>query len=686
MAQTRYRIYEKLGAGGVGAIYRAYDTDLKRWVAIKRLLGDDEDVEFRSNEEELRREANSLAALHHPNIVSIYDVASDEDGIFLVMELIDGDDLSAYLQNGPMDYRDFRELAMQSLEGLQAAHYKNFLHRDIKPENIKVSRLPSGRLQVKLIDFGLARAGVMSRTQTEQVEGLVLGSVNYMAPEQLSRRPIDERTDLYSLGCVFYEALSGRRAVEASTTEHLVDRLMAHDVVPLKRLATHMPEWLCAWVDKMFAAEQADRFQNTQEAIESFLRQELEQAEVETLKTITDRSNIYTGPMKVVQDVGPSLLLSNERPRVHTQPLPLYNNAQQITAKKSKFLYFIFALLFVLAISAVVVEIFYKESITEFFKSTEAIKKTISTKAPEQISAEVDNQLDLNQVQKRNFPPASKVFEALNLDENSVYAHYSANPFLFVNQPEKVIVELNNKWHSNTELSGAPSFIKQQEHIPFPKIQTWSEVSTNASIIKPVLKALTFHNTENLSYGIHCANAAISHLTPLKKKNNQADGAFFLYLLSCKASPTSNRISLLWKSLERCIVIRTNQDSQTPRLIFVEGAQAKASFPSLDVDLSKPSFLIININSIDKKFTIYAKNLGATNSTHQATAKFYEDLPPLNYYSFGNSLNQKKEVPVPQEQFNGELAEFLILNQSLSQDQTADLINKFEQFYLKSNP
>ena len=199
----RYKIYEKLGAGGVGAVFRAYDSQLKRWVAVKRLISATEAAQDKSIEAELRREADTLASLRNPNVVTIFDVASDEEGLFMVMELLQGEDLADVVTRGPLPYDDFKELASQTLEGLLSAHQHHILHRDIKPENIKVERLPGGRMQAKIIDFGLARAGLRARKQTEDQEGTVMGSIFYMAPEQLTRQPVDERTDLYSLGCVF---------------------------------------------------------------------------------------------------------------------------------------------------------------------------------------------------------------------------------------------------------------------------------------------------------------------------------------------------------------------------------------------------------------------------------------------------------------------------------------------------
>lgn len=267
----RYKIYEQLGAGGVGTVFRAYDSQLKRWVAIKRLIITSETREGGGDlQEELRQEADSLASLRHPNIVTIFDVASDDEGLFIVMELLEGEDLADVVARGPLPYDDFKELAYQTLEGLLAAHQRHILHRDIKPENIKAERLPGGRMQAKIIDFGLARVGLRARKQTEDVSGTVLGSIHYMAPEQLTREPVDERTDLYSLGCVFYEALSGRKAFDGPSMADVIDKHINHDVVPLHTIAPHVPPWLGAWVERLMAPNPDDRPLNAQQAMEEF--------------------------------------------------------------------------------------------------------------------------------------------------------------------------------------------------------------------------------------------------------------------------------------------------------------------------------------------------------------------------------------------------------------------------------
>ena len=270
MADQRYKIYEQLGSGGNGAVFRAYDTQLKRWVAIKRLISASEIQADDATFEELRREADTLASLRNANIVTIFDVSSDDEGLFIVMELLEGPDLADATQHGPLMLDDFKQLAEQTLEALLAAHQLRVLHRDLKPENIKVERLPGGRFQAKIIDFGLARSGLGARKQTEDQAGSVMGSIYYMAPEQLSREPTDVRTDIYSLGCVFYEALSARKAFDGKSVAEVIDKHLDHDVVPLDALCPHLPQWLTYWVMRLMARKPDDRPASAQQAIEEY--------------------------------------------------------------------------------------------------------------------------------------------------------------------------------------------------------------------------------------------------------------------------------------------------------------------------------------------------------------------------------------------------------------------------------
>lgn len=265
----RYKILEELGAGGAGSVCKAYDTQLDRYVALKRLLTKEEEQQQDAQSSVLRKEAASLATLQHPNIVTIYDLGSDEKGMFIVMELLEGDTLADWLKGGTMNAADFYELATQTLEGALSAHDQSILHRDLKPENMKVKRLPGGRLQVKIVDFGLARLSYGARKQTEDHRGHILGSIFYMAPEQFRRLPLDGRTDLYSLGCVYYQALAGRRPFQAQSVAEVMDLHLKHQVTLLHELRPDLHPQVCDWVMWLMAREPGDRPANAHEALDS---------------------------------------------------------------------------------------------------------------------------------------------------------------------------------------------------------------------------------------------------------------------------------------------------------------------------------------------------------------------------------------------------------------------------------
>jgi serine/threonine protein kinase len=263
----RYKQYDQLGAGGHGAVFRAYDSQLRRWVAIKRLLSSKESESADTRLQNIRREAETLASLNHANVVTLFDIDQDEEGLFVVMELIQGPDLKEYLKHGMMQLADFKQLAEQSLEALAVAHLRHIQHRDLKPSNIKIIRQPSGQLQIKLIDFGIARLGIAARKQTENLSGNVYGSIHYMAPEQLCRQPTDVRSDLYSLGCIFYEALSSVRPFHADTVEQIIQKKLYHEVVPLGQLCPHLPTWLAYWVMRLMAKNPQNRPSSATEAL-----------------------------------------------------------------------------------------------------------------------------------------------------------------------------------------------------------------------------------------------------------------------------------------------------------------------------------------------------------------------------------------------------------------------------------
>ncbi len=214
-----YEILEPLGAGGMGEVYRARDTRLDRMVAIKILPPEvSSDPERRSRFE---REAKSIAALSHPHICAIHDVGRDGNVDFLVMELLTGTPLDAKLKSGPLAMTDALVSAKQIAEALSAAHGRGIVHRDLKPANVMLT--PSG---AKLLDFGLATAvtepaDAAGRTRTAALteHGAVIGTPQYMAPEQLEGKPVDARTDVFALGALIFEMATGHRAFNRTTTE-----------------------------------------------------------------------------------------------------------------------------------------------------------------------------------------------------------------------------------------------------------------------------------------------------------------------------------------------------------------------------------------------------------------------------------------------------------------------------------
>ncbi len=264
----RYKIFEQLGVGGAGMVFKGYDTQLERYVALKRLISSADAAKAVDEAATLRKEASALANLKHPHIVSIYDVSSDDEGLFIVMELLEGDDLAEWLARETLGLEDFQQLALQTMEALLYAHGMNILHRDLKPENIKVNRLAGDRLNAKIIDFGLAKLSYSARKQTTDQSGCVMGSIHYMAPEQFLRESIDGRTDLYSLGCVFYQSLAGERPFDAPSVKEVMDRHIQHVVRPLAEVCPQIPAPFTDWIMWLMNHDPAHRPESAAVALE----------------------------------------------------------------------------------------------------------------------------------------------------------------------------------------------------------------------------------------------------------------------------------------------------------------------------------------------------------------------------------------------------------------------------------
>ncbi|MCB1077839.1 MAG: protein kinase, partial [Verrucomicrobiae bacterium] len=266
----RYEIRGKIARGGIGAIYRAYDTVMGREVAIKRLLPLEETHLNEAQDESLKREAAALARFQHPNVVTIYAFESDADGPYVVMEMVEGETLKEAVERAALPVEDFIELTMQVLDPLVAAKELNLLHRDIKPANIMLTWLASGRFQIKVLDFGLAKFSQAPSTQTLDQTGSFLGSIDYLAPEQLELQPLDQRTDLYSLGCVLYYTLAQRPPFEVDNAPKTMQNHLSHRVTHVAEIRPDVPGPIADWLMRLIERFPADRPTDAMQALTEF--------------------------------------------------------------------------------------------------------------------------------------------------------------------------------------------------------------------------------------------------------------------------------------------------------------------------------------------------------------------------------------------------------------------------------
>ncbi len=269
---NRYEIREEIGKGGLGAVYLAFDTQLQREVAMKRVLttehGSAEEVQKAADN--LLAEAQTLSTLNHPNIVTVFDVGQDEKGGFVVMELLNGETLDDTVARGVLTQEDFMEVVIQTMEALIAAQAANVLHRDLKPTNVMVIWQPSGKFQTKILDFGLAKLTKTPSVQTMDQDDAVMGSIYFMAPEQFERGELDERTDMYAIGCVYYHALTGQYPFRGETAPQVMSAHLQHRVTALEKLRPDLSPSICQWVMWLINRGMENRPGNAREALERF--------------------------------------------------------------------------------------------------------------------------------------------------------------------------------------------------------------------------------------------------------------------------------------------------------------------------------------------------------------------------------------------------------------------------------
>jgi serine/threonine protein kinase len=264
-----YTVTDTLGEGGMGVVYKATDTHLDRFVAVKVLPR-----ERVSNEERKRRfvqEAKAASALNHPNIVHIYDIATDQDTTFIAMEYVPGKTLAELIPRQGMPVASVLNYAVQISDGLAQAHKAGIIHRDLKPGNLMVGE--DGR--VRILDFGLAKLGDGSTSPEDTVTrtsghgatpntdaGMVLGTAAYMSPEQAEGRPVDTRTDIFSFGVVLYEMLTGRKPFSGDTALATLSAILKESPTPLTEAAPGVPADLARVVDRCLRKDPARRWQH----------------------------------------------------------------------------------------------------------------------------------------------------------------------------------------------------------------------------------------------------------------------------------------------------------------------------------------------------------------------------------------------------------------------------------------
>ncbi|HEX4684959.1 MAG TPA: serine/threonine-protein kinase [Gemmatimonadaceae bacterium] len=261
----RYLVLARLGEGGMGRVYVAEHVKMNRQCAIKvmnpSLMTDTESLQ------RFAREASSAARILHPNVAAVFDYGDADKIVYLVMEYVDGEPLSTIIaRDRILEPRRAIELARGIADGLHAAHELGIVHRDLKPDNVIVARTKSGKEVPKVVDFGIAKALTDAQEDALTRSGLVIGTPEYMSPEQLLGDPVDPRADIYSLGCILYQMLTGEQAFAAESREQMIRRRLHEPPPHVRDILPDLPRRLDTLIVHMLARSPGDRLANAAEA------------------------------------------------------------------------------------------------------------------------------------------------------------------------------------------------------------------------------------------------------------------------------------------------------------------------------------------------------------------------------------------------------------------------------------
>ena len=256
----RYRVVGELGRGAMGVVYLAEDESLQRQVAVKTMLLPEEEnsAERRNLEARFIQEAKAAGGLNHPGIITIHDLGREGDWLYIAMEVLEGTELKDRMLAGPMPLDEALDIATQVASALAVAHARGVVHRDIKPGNIMLV----GERHAKIMDFGIAR---MKSSNVRTQSGTMMGSPKYMSPEQVGGHPVDHRSDIFSLGVLLYEMVSGQPAFSAGNLGELLNAIMRAAPVPLAELRPDIPASIDTVVARAMQKNPGARYQDAAE-------------------------------------------------------------------------------------------------------------------------------------------------------------------------------------------------------------------------------------------------------------------------------------------------------------------------------------------------------------------------------------------------------------------------------------